>query len=103
MYIQNYGIAKSDQTVRTPIAANTVPPTTPQISANLSRLQICFANASTTYKFYLAFGSRMVSSTDYSVVLNPGDYYEVYSTVDAVSVVASGISATDYLFVTEMV
>lgn len=102
MYIQNYGIAKSDKTVRTPISASTVSPVTPQIAANRDRTQIGFANASATLKFYLAFGSRIVSSTDYSVVLNPGDYYEVWTTIDAVSIVSNGTSATDYLLVTEM-
>lgn len=100
--IQSYGNAKSDSSVRTSISATTVVPVTPQIAANPRRVQIGLTNASSSLKFYIAFGSKIVTSTDYSFALNPGDYYETWNTVDAISVVASGTSATDFLNVTEM-
>lgn len=102
MYVQGYGSIKADSTTRTAIAASTVPPVNPQIAKNLSRQLICLYNGATSQKFYIAFGSTVVSTTNYTVLLNPGDFYESPVTVDAVSVVSNGTSASDFLFVTEM-
>lgn len=102
MYIQNFGLTKSNQSVRTTISASVTPPLTPQIAANRFRQKICLANGSTTLKFYISFGITPGSATDYTVVLNPGDYFEDFASIDAISVVSNGTSLTDFLYVTEM-
>lgn len=102
MYVQGYGSIKADSTTRTSIAASTVPPVTPQIAKNLSRQLICLYNGGTSAKFYVAFGSTLVSSTNYTVLLNPGDFYESPVVVDAISVVANSTAAADFLYITEM-
>ena len=102
MYIQNYAITKSNVSVRTAIAASAIPPLNPQISANTARQKICFTNGSSTLKFYIAFGTNEGSITDYTLILNPGDYFEDTTSIDAVSAVSNGTSLTDILYVTEM-
>lgn len=102
MYIQNFGVTKSNQTVRSSISANVIPPLTPQIVANPFRLKICLYNGAAALKFYIAFGTNEGSMTDYTVILNPGDYFEDTTSVDAISVVSNGTSLTDCLYITEM-
>ena len=102
-YTHAYGFPKSDITYRTRLSASAFLPLTPQFSANMNRQQICFMNTSTTVNFYLVFGQVPVSSSDYTVVLKPGDYYEIYTSVDSIAVFASSTSLTDILVVTEMV
>lgn len=102
MYIQNFGLTKSNQSVRSAISANVIPPITPQIPANTFRQKICLFNGSTSLNFFVAFGTSSGSAMDYTVMLAPGSYFEDQTSIDAISVVSSGTSLTDCLYVTEM-
>lgn len=102
MYIQNFGLTKSNQSVRTAISANVLPPITPQIPANPFRQKICLFNGSLSLNFYVAFGTTPGSAMDCTVMLTPGGYFEDQVSVDAISVVSNGTSLTDCLYVTEM-
>lgn len=102
MYIQNFGLTKSNQSVRSSISASTISPTAPQIPANPFRQKICLFNGSLTLNFYIAIGLLVGSATDYTVMLPPGGYYEDQTSVDSISVVSNGTSLIDFLYVTEM-
>lgn len=99
MLVVNHGRGVADKTTRTAVTASTVG--TQILPKTPTRVDVSLANVATAAKFYIGFGTTLVSTTNYTVVLNPGDMYTNNVSVDAIRVISDTTSATELLLVSE--
>lgn len=105
MYVQTFSTVKADTQTRTHVAASTILTATKVLSYNQYRQKLCIYNSSTTVKFYLAFAALgatpSVTVTQYTVALNPGDYFEDTTWVGEIHAIAN-VTSADTLNITEL-
>lgn len=105
MYVQTFSTVKADTQTRTHTAASALLSATKVLSYNQYRQKLCLENGSTTVKFYIAYAAQgvtpSVSTTQYTFVLNPSDYFEDTVWVGEIHAIAN-VTSSDTLNITEL-